>query len=96
MGFHFAAFALTPSAYPQSWDWYHNEFLGSGQYVSNTWKPTSATIKIENTAIPAVKGLPATIKTAPNELYKWKYDLRLNSDISIIASIDSSSFPLGT
>jgi hypothetical protein len=28
MGFHFAGFALTPSAYPQNWDWYHNEFLG--------------------------------------------------------------------
>ncbi len=32
MGFHFAAFGLTPSAYPQNWDWYHNQFLGSGQY----------------------------------------------------------------
>src|SRR4051794_5703936 len=40
MGFHFAAFALTPSAYPENWDWYHNEFLGSGSYVSNTWRPT--------------------------------------------------------
>ncbi len=27
LGFHFAAFALTPSEYPQNWDWYHNEFL---------------------------------------------------------------------
>ncbi|HTV42776.1 MAG TPA: ThuA domain-containing protein [Candidatus Sulfotelmatobacter sp.] len=33
MGFHFSAFALTPSAYPQNWDWYHNVFLGSGEYV---------------------------------------------------------------
>jgi hypothetical protein len=42
MGFHFAAFALTPSAYNQDWDWYHNEFIGAGQYASNTWRPTSA------------------------------------------------------
>ena len=34
MGFHFAAFALNPSAYPQNWDWYHQEFLGSGEYKS--------------------------------------------------------------
>src|ERR1700759_4305720 len=27
MGFHFAAFALTPSAYPENWDWYHNDFI---------------------------------------------------------------------
>jgi hypothetical protein len=36
MGFHFSAFALTPSQYPQNWDWYHHEFLGTGEYVSNT------------------------------------------------------------
>src|SRR5215471_2911762 len=35
MGFHFAGFALTPSDYPENWDWYHNEFIGSGQYKSN-------------------------------------------------------------
>src|SRR5271156_5893757 len=49
MGFHFAAFALTPSAYPQNWDWYHNQFLGSGEYVSNTWRPTSAILRVEDT-----------------------------------------------
>lgn len=42
MGFHFAAFALTPSAYPQNWNWYHNYFIGAGEYKSNTWHPTSA------------------------------------------------------
>ena len=48
MGFHFAAFALTPSAYPQNWDWYHQEFLGSGAYKSNTWRPTSAVLRVEH------------------------------------------------
>src|SRR5689334_17605580 len=28
LGFHFAGFALNRSAYPQNWDWYHNEFIG--------------------------------------------------------------------
>ena len=42
MGFHFAGFALTPSAVPQNWDWYHNDFMGAGQYKGNTWRPTSA------------------------------------------------------
>src|SRR5258708_7203572 len=27
MGFHFSAFALTSSDFPQNWDWYHNEFI---------------------------------------------------------------------
>ena len=39
LGFHFAGFALTPSKYPQNWDWYHQDFLGAGSYVSNTWRP---------------------------------------------------------
>jgi Trehalose utilisation len=28
MGFHFAGFALTPSAYPANWNWYHTPFSG--------------------------------------------------------------------
>lgn len=96
MGFHFAAFALTPSDFPQNWDWYHNEFLGSGSYVSNTWRPTSAILRVEDRANPATKDLPATFKSAPNEWYRWSNDLRKNPDIEILLSIDSSSFPLGT
>ncbi len=50
MGFHFAGFALTPSAVPANWDWYHNTFLGSGSYVSNTWRPTSAILRVGDLA----------------------------------------------
>jgi len=96
MGFHFAAFALTPSSYPQNWDWYHNQFLGSGEYVSNTWRPTSAVLRVEDTNHPALKRLPPTFASAPNEWYRWKNDMRTNSDIKILLSIDPASFPLGT
>ncbi|HEU0063527.1 MAG TPA: ThuA domain-containing protein [Flavisolibacter sp.] len=96
MGFHFAGFALTPSAYPQNWDWYHETFLGSGQYKSNTWRPTSAILKIEDKNHPVTKHLHATIKTSPNEWYRWKNDLTTNPAIKILLSIDSSSYPLGT
>lgn len=96
MGFHFSAFALTPSDYPQNWDWYHQHFLGSGEYGSNTWRPTSAILKIEDRNHPATKRLPQLIKAAPNEWYRWQGDLRHNPDIKVIASIDTSSFPLGT
>jgi len=41
-------------------------------------------------------GLPSTFKSAPNEWYRWKNDLTKNPDIDILASIDPSSFPLGT
>ncbi|GAB3900931.1 hypothetical protein GCM10028803_24690 [Larkinella knui] len=96
MGFHFAAFALTPSAYPQNWDWYHDAFLGSGSYKSNTWRPTPAILRVEDSNHPATRNLPVTFKSAPNEWYRWTNDLKSNPDIKILVSIDSTSFPLGT
>jgi len=96
IGFHFAAFALTPSKYPQDWDWYHRTFLGSGQYKSNTWRPTSAVLKVETKTHFSTKKLPTTFTSAPNEWYRWEYDLRENPDIEILMSIDPTSFPLGT
>jgi hypothetical protein len=96
MGFHFSAFALTPSAYPQNWNWYHDMFLGSGEYVSNTWRPTTAIVRVENKNHPVTKKLPATFTAAPNEWYRWKNDLTKNPSIKILLTIDSSSFPLGT
>jgi hypothetical protein len=96
IGFHFAGFALTPSDYPQNWDWYHNQFLGSGEYKGNTWRPTSAVLRVENNKYPATKNLPETFLSSPNEWYSWKNDLRKNPDIQILISIDSTSFPLGT
>ncbi|HVV56073.1 MAG TPA: ThuA domain-containing protein [Mucilaginibacter sp.] len=95
LGFHFSAFALTPSEYNSDWDWYHYQFLGSGQYVSNTWHPTSAILRVEDHHHPVTKGLPDTFKTMPNEWYRWEKDLRKDPDITILCSIDSSSFPLG-
>ncbi len=96
MGFHFSAFALTPSDFPQDWNWYHNQFLGSGEYGSNTWRPTSAILKVEDRKHPAMRHLPEKFKAQPNEWYRWKNDLRTNPDIKILVSIDSTSYPLGT
>jgi uncharacterized protein len=96
MGFHFSGFALTPSDFPQNWDWYHNEFLGAGSYLSNTWRPTSAILRVEDSNHPVTKHLPKTFISAPSEWYRWTNDLRDNPNITILLSIDSTSFPLGT
>jgi hypothetical protein len=96
MGFHFAGFALTPSDYPQNWDWYHNEFIGAGQYKSNTWRPVSAILRVEDPDHPSTRGLPQTFKSAPSEWYRWENDLTQDHDIKILLAIDSTSFPLGT
>ncbi len=81
MGFHFAGFALNPSAYPQNWDWYHEQFLGSGEYVSNTWRPTSAILRVEDRKHPATRHMPDTFSSPPNEWYRWKNDLTKNPAI---------------
>lgn len=96
MGFHFAGFALTPSDYPQNWDWYHRTFLGAGEYRSNTWRPTAAVLRVEDRHHPVAKHLPETFLSAPNEWYSWTNDIRKNPDIKILLSIDPKSFPLGT
>lgn len=95
IGFHFSAFALNDSSYNQDWDWYHNTFLGSGEYGSNTWKPTSAVLRIENQHS-VTKNLPKNFTSAPNEWYRWSNDLTKNPDFEILVAIDESSFPLGT
>lgn len=96
LGFHFSAFALASSQYDTNWDWYHDEFLGSGEYVSNTWEPTSAVLQVETHEHPATKNLPEMFTATPCEWYRWEHDLRDNPDITILASIHESSFPLGT
>jgi hypothetical protein len=93
LAFHFAGFALTPSAYPQDWDWYHDVLLGTGSYRSNTWRPTSAVLRVEAPRHPALRGLPPTFSAAPNEWYRWENDLRKNPAIEVLLSIDPSSFP---
>jgi uncharacterized protein len=96
IGFHFAAFALNNSAVPQNWDWYHKTFLGSDQYSRNTWAPTTAILRVEDTTYPSTKGLPAKFTAQPNEWYAWSADLRTNAAIKILCSIDPSAFPVGT
>jgi hypothetical protein len=92
MGFHVSAFTTDAA----SWSWYHNQFLGSGNFQSNTWGPTTAVLKVEDRTHPATKNLPATFTSAVSEWYSWSNDLRQNPDIKILASIDPSSFPVGT
>jgi len=96
IGFHFAAFALNNSTYPEDWPWYQNDFLACGAYKSNTWRPTSATLRVESNRHPVTRGIPERFKSSPNEWYRWEKDLQRNNDIEILLSIDPVSFPLGT
>ncbi|ASZ14583.1 carbohydrate-binding protein [Chitinophaga pendula] len=92
MGFHVCAFTTNPSG----WSWYHNTFLGSGSFRSNTWGPTTAVLKCEDQTHPSTQRLPGTFTSAVSEWYSWSNDLRNNGNIRILCSVDPVSFPLGT
>ncbi|MFS4092057.1 ThuA domain-containing protein [Streptomyces sp. AF1A] len=92
IGFHVSAYNDDAS----DWPWYHNTFLGTGTFKSNSWGPTSETLKIEDAGHPATAGLPASITSSVSEWYSWQKDLRQNPDIDILASMDQSTFPIGT
>ncbi|MEC3978487.1 RICIN domain-containing protein [Amycolatopsis sp. H20-H5] len=93
-GFHVTAYndAGTTAAA----NWFHNDFLGTGRFATNTWGPTAETLKIENHTSPATANLPSTIQSSVSEWYSWEKDLRQNSNIQILASLDPSTFPVGS
>jgi hypothetical protein len=91
MGFHVSAWNDNPSG----WSWYYQNFLACEGYWKNTWRPTSAVLRVESEHI-LVSGLGPTFETAPNEWYAFHGDLANNPAIEILLSIDPTSFPLGT
>jgi hypothetical protein len=90
-GFHVSAFNTNPNG----WSWYHNTLLGTGAFRGNTWWPSAATLRVDNRTHASTSRLPATFRSSVSEWYSWNNDLRTNPDISVLASIDPSSFPLG-
>jgi uncharacterized protein len=96
LGFHFAGFALNNSDYPDNWHWYNHDFLGCGQYKSNTWRPTAELLKIDAPSHPACQNFSGTVQSSPNEWYRWEKDLRKNASIEILLSLHETTFPVGT
>ncbi|WP_326656591.1 ThuA domain-containing protein [Streptomyces sp. NBC_00385] len=92
MGFHVSAFTTEA----RQWPWFYDQFLGSGNFRSNTWGPTTAVLRTEDRTHPSTTGLPATFTSSVSEWYAWENDLRDRPDIKVLASVDPVSFPLGT
>ncbi|HET6987782.1 MAG TPA: RICIN domain-containing protein [Kribbella sp.] len=91
-GFHVSAYNDASGG----WPWFNNTLLGTGRFQSNTWGPTAVTLKAENRSHPSLVNTGATFQSSVSEWYSWQNDLRNNPDIQILASIDPSSFPVGT
>lgn len=92
LGFHVAAFNMNPPAYAS---WYHDTFLGTGDFTVNSWGPTAETLRIDDRHHPVTAGLGERIASPASEWYAWEKDLRANSHIDVLASLDPSTFPVG-
>lgn len=92
LGFHVAAYNDAGG----NWPWFNQTFLATGRFATNTWGPTAVTLKAENRSHPSLVNTGATFRSSVSEWYSWQYDLRANPNIQILASIDPSSFPVGT
>jgi hypothetical protein len=92
-GFHVTAYNDNSSGV---WPWFHQTLLGTGTFQTNTWIPSTAELKVETQSHPSTLRLPSKFTSAVSEWYSWQNDLRQNSSITILASVDPSSFPLGT
>lgn len=92
-GFHVTGY--NDAGTPSYANWFHNDFLGTGRFATNTWGPTAETLRIDNRTHPATAALPATIRSSVSEWYSWERDLRQNANIQILASLDPSTFPVG-
>jgi hypothetical protein len=91
-GFHVAAYNDAGS----NWPWFNQTLLGTGRFATNTWLPTAVTLKAENRSHPSLVNTGATFRSSVSEWYSWQNDLRTNANIQVLASIDPSSFPVGT
>jgi hypothetical protein len=92
IGFHVSAFNQNPAG----WSWYFSTFLAMGSYKNNTWAPTTAVLAVEDTSFVITKGFPIKFTAPVNEWYAWMNDLRQNSNIKVLCSIHTDSYPLGT
>jgi hypothetical protein len=86
-GFHVSAFTTNGS----EWDWFYNQFLGTGAFETNTWGPATAILDNDDPGRPAMRRVPAKFTSGSSEWYSWQHDLRQNAGIDILASVDRRS-----
>jgi type 1 glutamine amidotransferase len=89
MGFHIAGWTENRAA----WPWF-SDFLGT-VFTGNSWPPLPATLTVDDTTHPAVKGLPARFVSPDNEWYSWEPTLRSNPNIKVLMTLAPPNFPLG-
>jgi type 1 glutamine amidotransferase len=76
------------------WPWFV-DFMGGAVFYTNNWPPLPAKLIIDKKNHPVTKNMPASYRSPINEWYQWKPSPRLNKNVQVLVSLDSSNYPLG-
>jgi type 1 glutamine amidotransferase len=90
VGFHHAS--LYGSAVGETgWPWF-STFLGGIQYTGYIAALATATVRLEDTLHPCMKGVTKTFSVANDEWYTWSPNPRQNSNVKVLANVDESTY----
>lgn len=90
LGFHVAAYNDKDT----NWPWFV-DFLGGGVFHTNSWPPLPAKLAVDDRSHPVTIHLPGSFTSPDNEWYIWKPSPRLNKNVRVLVSMDSSNYPIG-
>jgi uncharacterized protein len=90
LGFHFSGYNDKDT----NWPWFV-DFLGGAVFHINSWPPLPAKLVIDDRTHPIARGITDTFESPANEWYMWKPSPRLNKDVRVLVTFDSSNYPLG-
>ena len=70
--------------------WWFSDFMGGIRFKNYIAKRVSGTVVVEDTAHPAMKGLPSTFVVGEEEWYTFDKDPRPN--VHVLAHVDEASY----
>ena len=88
LGFHVSGFGTN------AWPWF-TEFMGGSRFSASNWPSLPARVNADDLSHPTLKGVPKTFVAPINEWYSWTPSPRVNRDVKVLLTLDSSNFPLG-
>ncbi|WP_035359711.1 ThuA domain-containing protein [Edaphobacter aggregans] len=88
VGFHHATLLGEFDGFPM-WPWF-SRFMGDIRFSNYIPKFATATVHVETTAHPVMKGVPATFTIENEEWYQWNRSPRPN--VHVLANVDEDSY----
>jgi uncharacterized protein len=88
VGFHHAMLLGDFDGYPM-WPWW-SHFMGDIRYTSYIAQFAAATVKIDDTSHPVMKGIPSSFVIDKEEWYTWSQSNR--AKVHVLATVDESTY----